>query len=274
MNYAILGSGSKANSFIFSNDISSCLVDNGYSFYQLTDRLNRLNFDLKKIKFILVTHTHKDHIDGVKICAKKLKIPIYINKDSDYLEFFKKSSLEIRPIELDKTYKFDKFSFVAFETSHDAKGSCSYSINFDGLTFTIITDTGKITKNMVYYASISDVLFLEANYNPLMLKSGPYPIYLKKRIESIKGHLSNIDAINFLNFLSKSKNKIKIVYLCHMSEVNNTPQVLMNDIKIHGKFNFNFVICPRDSIHYGIKLVNNFENNKIAENVIESNYLF
>ncbi len=253
MNYAILGSGSKANCYIFSNKSSSFIVDNGYSFQQLMQRSKMLNFELTNLQFILVTHTHKDHIAGVRTCAKRLKIPVYINHDSNYEQYLK-DKIDIRFIEVNKLYKHDSFLFIPFATSHDAKGSVSYSINFDDVTFTIITDTGKITKQMAHYALNSDVLFLEANYNPKMLKDGPYPLELKKRIDSTKGHLSNIDAINFLNFLATKNSKIKIVYLCHLSEINNSPEILLQDIKEHAKFNFKYVICPRDQVQKGYEI--------------------
>lgn len=254
MKYAILGSGSKANSYIFSNSTSSFILDNGYSFYQFSERAKKLDFDIKKIKFILVTHTHQDHIAGVKTCAKKLKIPIYINQDSDYLNYFNKEKLEIRLIETGKIYKHDCFSFLAFNTSHDSKGSVSYSINFEGFTFTVITDTGKITNKMTYLAKNSDILFLEANYNETMLIEGPYPLYLKQRIQSDKGHLSNLNAINFLNYLSEEKSKIKLVYFCHMSEVNNNLQILKDDIERYGRFKFKYFICPRNELQNGINI--------------------
>lgn len=271
MKYSILGSGSKANSYLFSNALSSCILDNGYSYNEFSKRAKSLNYDLTKFKFILVTHTHKDHISGVKVSAKKLKIPIYIHKNSDYFEYFKKEKLEIRLIETNKIYSYNSFSFIAFKTSHDAPASVSYSINFDNTTFTVITDTGYITKEMIYYAKNSDVLFLEANYNPQMLKEGPYPLYLKKRIESDKGHLSNINAINFLNYLSKKNSRIKIVYFCHLSEINNNPEILKKDILVNGKFDFNYIICPRNQIQDGITIFDNNKSNANSNNIAQEN---
>jgi phosphoribosyl 1,2-cyclic phosphodiesterase len=267
MKYSILGSGSKANCYLFSNTSSSCILDNGYSFNEFSKRAKSLNYDLTKFKFILVTHTHKDHISGVKVSAKKLKIPVYIHKNSDYQEYFNKEKIDIRLIETNKIYSNNLFSFIAFETSHDATASVSYSINFENTTFTVITDTGHITKEMIYYAKNSDVLFLEANYNPQMLKEGPYPLYLKKRIESNKGHLSNLNAINFLNYLSKNNCRIKIVYFCHLSEINNSPEILKKDILINGKFDFNYVICPRNQIQDGINIFENAKSNSDSKKI-------
>ncbi len=266
MKYSILGSGSKANSYIFYNDNSSCIIDNGYSFTEFSRRCISLQYELDKIKFILVTHTHKDHISGVKTCAKKLKIPIYIHKDSEYDQYFKNEKIELRLIETNKIYQNNFFSFIAFSTSHDANASVSYSLNFNNTTFTIITDTGVITKEMVYYAKNSDILFPEANYNPQMLKEGPYPIHLKKRIESCQGHLSNINAINFLNYLSKKDSKIKLVYFCHLSEVNNSPQVLQEDILRNAKFNFKYVICPRNQIVDGVDIYQDIKSKNLSDN--------
>ncbi|MFN3411714.1 MAG: MBL fold metallo-hydrolase [Exilispira sp.] len=276
MKYAILGSGSKANSYVFSNGNASCIVDNGYSFTEFLSRNKSLNFEIDKFKFILVTHTHKDHINGVKTCAKKLKIPIFIHKNSDYLQYFNKERLDIRPIETNKIYKCDSFSFISFETFHDAKGSISYSLNFDNTTFTIITDTGKISRQMIKYARYSDILFLEANYNIDALNNGPYPYHLKKRIKSNYGHLSNIKSIEFLNFLSSKDSKIKLVYFCHLSDVNNSIKLLEQDISKYGQFNFNYIICPRNQIQIGIdlKTINQLVSNNIDlfQKNIDNNY--
>ncbi|HPB47929.1 MAG TPA: MBL fold metallo-hydrolase [Exilispira sp.] len=273
MKYAVIGSGSKANSYIFSHDKFSCLIDNGYSFVELQNRLSRINIDIGTIKFILLTHTHADHIHGVKTTARKLKIPVFVNKEIDISAYLPSDKIDLRFIEKEKTYRFGPFYFLPFETYHDATGSLSYSLKIADMTFTVITDTGKVSNTMFNIAKKSDILFLEANYNKNMLKTGPYPKMLKERIESPYGHLSNSDAIDFLNNLFKGESKLKLVYFCHLSEVNNNPEVLEEEIISNGTFNIPYIICPRDKFQEGFNPINleineNLDNYKKPYNYI------
>jgi phosphoribosyl 1,2-cyclic phosphodiesterase len=159
-------------------------------------------------------------------------------------------------VEPGKEYNFGKLNFSVFPISHDSEGSVSYSFNFNGYTFTIITDTGKILKDMEQYAINADILFLEANYCPQMLADGPYPLYLKKRIESDEGHLSNDDAVEFLSRIYKLMQiKNRMTYLCHMSDTNNCYEKLENVIRL---FNmpetFRYRICRKGELVEGLPL--------------------
>ena len=134
-------------------------------------------------------------------------------------------------VEEGNDYFYSSLKFSVFKTFHDSEGSVGYSFNIKGKIFTIITDTGIITEEMHKYAEESDILFLEANYCPDMLDNGPYPLFLKKRIASDKGHLSNLDAVKFLEKLRESDYKLRKIYLCHLSDKNNCPDRLDSLLK-------------------------------------------
>ena len=108
---------------------------------------------------------------------------------------------------------------------------------------TIITDTGKTSSQMRQLAEESDVLFLESNYCPDLLKKGPYPVWLQKRILSEYGHLSNFDALEFVKSLGCEK--CRKIYLCHISDKNNTPERVKEVFDSVPLKNIEYIICKR-----------------------------
>jgi len=255
MKYAILGSGSTANSYIFEHDDFAFVVDNGFTFKEFSDRALGLGFDISKIKFIFLTHKHADHSRGIAKLSKKLKVPVIMSSDV-YLDRSETKKIYKRlNVESGKQYSYEKLSFSVFPISHDIAGSVSYSFNFSGFIFTIITDTGMILKDMEPHAINADILFLEANYCPKMLADGPYPLYLKKRIESHQGHLSNNDAVGFLSRIyNLLKIKNRMTYLCHLSDTNNCYEKLEDVIKINMPDTFRYRICRKGELVEGIAL--------------------
>ena len=274
--YAVLGSGSSANSYIIQydpllnsvtddtdNDIycgngsnelfNTCseiskessgdekdirkeqkltiVIDNGFSLKEFERRASETGFRPEDIDFIFLTHDHSDHLKGISILSSRYSIPVVMCSSTVLSGAVSSKIYKSLIVEAGQEYKYNSLKFNVFKTFHDAEGSVGYSFNIKGKIFTIITDTGIITEEMHKYASDSDFLFLEANYCPDMLQNGPYPWFLKKRIASDTGHLSNIDAVNFLEKLHESDCKSRKIYLCHLSDKNNCPDKLDSLIK-------------------------------------------
>jgi phosphoribosyl 1,2-cyclic phosphodiesterase len=245
--YAVLGSGSSANSYIFANKDFSFIIDNGFSLKEISRRAEIAGFDLSKVKFILLTHTHSDHFKGVGILSRKFKIPVVVHHylpDDDFNKMNPYSRMNVIP---GKQYNFESFSFTPFSTSHDACCPLGYYFALAGETFMLLTDTGIVTEEMFNYALKTDTLFLEANYSEELLMTGDYPGFLKNRISSDKGHLSNDDAIEFLNSMEDSIPDM--VYLCHLSDSNNSPEYIKEDIKLKLKWKGNIKICSKGEIY-------------------------
>ncbi len=241
MKYAVLGSGSKANCFIVEGEEFSVVVDQGYSLSDFYHRLAQAGFSRQKIRYIFLTHQHVDHVRGVPALAYDLNIPVITHKNLKFPhETFQR--WDILP---ERYYCQEQFSFIAFSTSHDAPHSIGYHISMDGMNFTFLTDTGKILPPMYEYAQNSDVLFLESNYSPDLLANGPYPAFLKARISSPRGHLSNHDAAEFL--CKADLSRLQKLYLCHLSEVNNTPQAVQQEVASVFSLPPYASICPRDT---------------------------
>ena len=246
LKYAVLGSGSSANSYIFEYRDTSFFVDNGFSCKAAMDRAVSLGFDLSKVQCIFLTHDHHDHFKGVELLSRKVHAPVVTHNQLNLRRKVKKNLYKQIGIEPGRRFSRDDFSFQAFPTSHDAEHSVSYHFRLGPAAFTLITDTGSVSQEMYDLAAASDVLFLEANYDETMLKEGPYHPVLKDRILSHRGHLSNSDAVSFLNRLGEDPaSRLREVYFCHLSSTNNSPEVLERYIGEHLTWRGEWVVCPK-----------------------------
>lgn len=250
--YAVLGSGSSANAYIFEYNGFSFLIDNGFSCKEVLRRAEKLGFDPGLIKYVFLTHTHSDHMKGIEVLSRKLMIPVVKHQKLDMTAYCRGAihgQIDVVPGE---KLKLGPLTVHSFDTSHDAPHSISYAFAIGESRFCLITDTGVITREMFNFAVNSDTLFLESNYCPRMLREGPYPGYLKDRIFSEYGHLSNRDAVEFLNHIARTKNsRLSKVYFCHLSGTNNEPEVLERELNENLKWNGIYEVCPKGTLVMG-----------------------
>jgi len=252
LKYAVLGSGSCANAYIFQLEGFAFAIDNGFSCLEFLRRARRLGFDPRRLSLIFLTHTHADHLKGVETLSRRCRIPVVAHVDLPPYAFSARGSQRVLPVQPSREYLFEPLAITPFLTSHDAPFSLGYHFRLGERRFTLITDTGEVSEEMVAYAACSDVLFLEANYDPAMLEAGGYPEFLKERIRSTQGHLSNLAAISFLNRLSSNgRRRLALVYFCHLSENNNSPARLQEEIDRSLTWRGEYVICPRGAIQEG-----------------------
>ena len=223
-----LFSGSSGNSIYIKYGNDEVLIDAGVSCKMLRTALNSIGTDLQNIKAVFVTHEHSDHIKGLEIISKNFGIPVYINQKS--LDAIEKPSAYTLIKENACIKNAGEYADVGeihadiFKTPHDSFGSVGYRFTFsDGVSLGYATDMGYVTKSIASSLFGCDTVLLESNHDIQMLKNGPYPYYLKERILSAKGHLSNADCAAFIPFLYK--NGTKKVILSHLSEHNNTPYI-------------------------------------------------
>lgn len=219
-----LASGSSGNSTYISTSDGDILIDAGISCKSLMSAINLAGGDTSKIRAIAVTHTHIDHIRGLKTFLKNIKIPLIASTQT--LEYLAENNFipdGINPIAADgETINIGNIGIDFFATSHDAKGSGGYAVTLpDGRRACICTDLGVMTDNIRQRLCGSDVVLIESNHDIEMLKRGPYPAHLKLRILSDEGHLSNNACSTELPALLKS-GTTRIV-LGHLSLENNTP---------------------------------------------------
>ncbi len=246
MKIAVLSSGSKGNSTLIETQNTKILIDLGVTKSYVEEKLDEIDVKPKEIEAILITHTHVDHIQGLKVFLKKYHPKIYVNEkilellheylgDFDY-ELFDKDETIIGDLKIN-----------VIKTSHDVEGSIGFVISSDDKSVVYITDTGYINNKYFELLSNRNLYVLESNHDVEMLMNGSYPYQLKRRILGNKGHLSNDDAAYYLSeFIG---NNTKTVVLSHLSDDNNTPnqakETVSNTLKSKNKMVKRVVIAKQ-----------------------------
>ncbi|MBQ9854469.1 MAG: MBL fold metallo-hydrolase, partial [Bacilli bacterium] len=214
MEAIVLGSGSKGNSTLIKTEKSNILIDVGFSYKNLKEKLESVNMYPKDINYIFITHDHVDHIFGLSTFLKKHKPTLYISeKLSGVITYENTKYFSDENI-------IDDFFVKVFQTSHDATDSIGFLIEEKEESLVYITDTGYINERNFIYLKNKTYYFIESNHDIEKLMNGSYPYHLKQRIYSDKGHLSNEACGMYLSKLIGDDTK-KIILL-HLSEENNT----------------------------------------------------
>ena len=231
MKISVLASGSKGNCVYIEGSSGALLVDAGRSGREILGskqkpgRLQEAGGKKELIEGILVTHEHIDHIRGLPAMSKTLKVPVLGTcgtLDAFVRQSSSSQSVNVKIVRPGDTYQLGNFVVEPFLVSHDAREPCGYLISEGSTRLCYCTDTGVVTDSMMQVMKRADGMILESNHCPDMLKNGPYPVYLKRRISSSKGHLSNPDAASVLRTLSDS---LHLAILAHLSEENNEPDL-------------------------------------------------
>ena len=227
MRIIILGSGSKGNSTLLIGKNKKILIDVGFSYPQMIKLLGEYDVTPKDIDAVLITHTHKDHISGLKSFVKHTDIPVYTNNEmyDDILKIVDDNYLQLN----DDVYDIGEFNIEPFHTSHDAKGSVGFIVNDDVTSLVYVTDTGYINEKNISRLKNKNIYIFESNHDINMLMTGPYPYILKQRVVSDKGHLSNLQSGNYLKEIIG--NNTKKIVLAHLSEINNTHELALKTVK-------------------------------------------
>lgn len=217
-----LFSSSKGNCTYIGSREAGVLIDDGVSFTRLKNALEINGLSLDAVKGVFVTHEHSDHIKGIDMLTKKTSIPVFAQGIT--LEgLFDKGILHSDYYELKGGEEVCGIRVECFDTSHDTPQSCGYLLTFrDGKSAAVCTDLGYVSDTVEAALLGTDCVLLESNYDVEMLRNGIYPYYLKTRIFSKMGHLSNPDSGEFAARLIKSGTTRLI--LGHLSQENNTPQ--------------------------------------------------
>ena len=219
MKVCVLSSGSKGNSTLVITDKVKILIDLGTTTSYVEAALNNLNVDVKEISHILITHSHVDHIKGLKVFIKRYNPVILVTEDM-------KNVLEKELGNFRYEYYEDKKAIIGdltvnvIKTSHDAEESIGFVLTNNNSSMVYITDTGYINQKYFKILSNNNLYVLESNHDIKMLMDGPYPYYLQQRVRGDKGHLSNKEASDYLcKFIGDNTRKI---VFAHISEHNNS----------------------------------------------------
>lgn len=221
----VIASGSKGNATLFRDGDTSVLVDAGISARRITTAFKRLEIPLHTLSGIIVTHEHSDHIAGIPQMVKQCGVPIITNKaTADQLIWKKDMAKQCFTLIDRKPFTIGTLQFMPFKTSHDAADPIGVSCMTGSHKATLMTDTGLIDAHMLSHMGESNLLILEANYDTQMLRYGPYPPDLKRRVASHEGHLSNEDAIQAVKDMKRPKD-MDIIF-AHRSEKNNAVPIV------------------------------------------------
>ena len=227
MKICVLASGSKGNSSYIETNNTKVLIDIGTRAIYIEQNLQNINIDPHDICGIVITHTHVDHIQGLKVFTKKYHTKVYLTKImyDEITECFPLENYEI----IDDSFDINDIHFDIIKLSHDAADSNGYIISDGKKSIVYITDTGYIHKKYHSILSNKNLYIIESNHDVEKLMNGKYPYHLKQRILGSKGHLSNEDTSNYLSdFIGDNT---KDIMLIHLSEENNTETLAYNSLK-------------------------------------------
>ena len=226
-----LFSGSSGNCIYVKDENTEILIDAGKSCGAIEKALNGLGTSLRRINKIFITHEHADHTAGLEVISKKFQIPVHFTSPSyenhvragSYLERFALSE----NVEYESTV--GSLSLRSFPIPHDSAQNVGYVITSSDDTLGIATDIGHLTSVIGENLSGCSKIIVESNHDIKMVENGPYPSFLKKRILSPQGHLSNDKCAQLCAYLCD--HGVREITLAHLSQENNLPRLAYEVVK-------------------------------------------
>jgi phosphoribosyl 1,2-cyclic phosphodiesterase len=225
-----LASGSKGNCIYLGTDNTKVLIDAGISAKAIKARLEEINVDLADIDAILITHEHTDHIQGLKMLAYKMGIPVLANHETakGIVEAFHDCP-KFKIFSTGETFEFGDLEIHPFSIQHDTIDPVAFSIRTGSLKMGFCTDLGFVTTLVQNQLRDCDYLYVEANHQPSMVYASARPLIYKQRVTSRSGHLSNEACGNLISHVYSPK--LKHVHLAHLSSECNSHEVAMHVIQ-------------------------------------------
>lgn len=217
MRFTVLASGSKANATVVEAQGHSILIDCGLSLRELSRRLSMVGMELQDLDALLITHLHSDHVKGVQTLLEKMPLTVFAKPE------FKSIPLGTKSYKLHHFDEFESgpFQIKAIPLPHDDGGSFGFVLKQDDSKLVFATDLGFATEDLALELQNTDATVIESNHDLAMLAECSYPTYIKDRIRSDYGHLSNCQSAELLKrYLSK---QCQHVVLAHLSEKANHP---------------------------------------------------
>lgn len=246
MRISVLSSGSKGNVTYLETNNKKFLLDAGRNYKYISDALKSINVDIKSIDYILISHDHSDHISALKTLINKTEATVILSAK----QLYQLDDLKDYPhiLVCEDELLIDDVKIISFKSSHDAIDSRNFVIEEKGVKVGYITDTGYVNAKYFKFLKNLDVYLFESNHDVELLQHGPYPVWLKKRVLSDDGHLSNKSAAFYLTKLIGDKTKE--IVLIHLSETNNMEEIALETINntfIEYGIDFHNIICARQN---------------------------
>jgi len=263
-----LNTGSNGNCFYIGNHNEAVLVDVGLTCKETEVRMQRLNLSMSNVKAIFISHEHSDHIRGLPVIAKKYQIPVFITQSTllsgkqQLPQHLLNSFIAYAPVQI------GGLEIIAFPKKHDAIEPHSFTVGCNGIKVGVFTDIGQHCDHVISNFKQCHAVFLEANYDDEMLDRGRYPYFLKNRIRSGHGHLSNSQALAL--FMSHKSAHLSHLFLSHLSKDNNCPDLVQRLFSTHAN-GTEIIVASRlqETAVYHISLPNDLRKlNKTQSNSV------
>lgn len=223
-------SGSSGNSLLVQCGQAAGLIDCGIGPNRLRSELLTYGLRLSDLSFVYITHEHIDHIRAVPALVKA-GVPVVTGSGTARAMGLTKEWLKIKH---GGRFECGDIEVSAIRTSHDAAEPLGAVVACGGVNVAVFTDLGEWDEITVDAMTRADVIVVEANHNLDLLKRGPYPAHLKRRVLSSVGHLSNDECGRLTDVVRERSGRDPIIYLAHLSETNNTPALAVADVALSG----------------------------------------
>ncbi len=210
-----LASGSDGNAVLVGYKDTFLLVDAGISARRIRQALWELG--VSELTCVLVTHEHGDHTKGLAALRRDVYAPPLTARA------IRSATPFLHITDVTGSFGIGDIGVEAFATPHDVPDSLGYLFDLGGFMVCVCTDLGHATKTVLEHACRADYLLIESNHDENLVMSGRYPAFLKRRILSPRGHLSNEASAEVT--LAAVKSGTRHVTLCHLSKENNRPEL-------------------------------------------------
>jgi phosphoribosyl 1,2-cyclic phosphodiesterase len=255
--FQILASGSKGNALLVGSSKTQILLDAGLSGKELVCRLEQTPIRVRQLSAIVVSHEHLDHVRGLGVLSRRFHLPVYLNQGTlDHLSSQIGQLAAVQLFQSGVAFQLGDLRIHPFSISHDAYDPVGFVIEHEGSRLGVCTDLGVVTHLVRQRLQDCHGLVLEANHDMSLLLNGPYPPYLKQRIRSRNGHLSNVETCELLEHIYHGG--LQKVLLAHLSEVNNRPDLVLQSVqelqRLNGWRNVRFEVGKQSEVSTGIEI--------------------
>ena len=228
---ATLASGSSGNCMVVSDGRVHILIDAGISTRRIAQGLKELGLELRHIAGVLIPQEHGDHVAALPVLCRQAGAALFTAEDTAFALCARWPGLEerFRVFAPGQRFALGEWEIGTFATSHDCACPVGFSVEDGRRKLALCTDTGYVTPQAREAVRGTHTLIGEFNYDPEMLRKGPYPLHLQVRIRGEQGHLSN-EMGGQLAAWAGSQGARRVI-LAHLSQENNRPALALEAAK-------------------------------------------
>lgn len=222
------GSGSSGNALLVRTPGAVLLVDCGVGARQLSKGLGPYGLSFSDIDAVLVSHEHVDHIREL---PRFIRTGTVVLSSEGTAAAARVPSRTWHEVSAERPACVGDVEIAAIPVAHDAVEPCGFLIRSAGGTLTVLTDLGSPSPSAAEAIQESNLVVLEANHDEAMVRSGPYPPHLQRRILSDTGHLSNRACGELLVAALRHTRQLPTIWLAHLSATNNRPHLAKQTVE-------------------------------------------